>query len=96
MKIFFSVLLFCIGVVLISCDPNAPTLGKVATQEASEVTDHSAKLHGLLNVDPNGYGRLYCGVIIAKTSDEIKERKGKYYESMSLDGKDFVVNVVLS
>lgn len=93
MKIFFSVLLFCIGVVLISCDPNAPTLGKVATQEASEVTDHSAKLHGLLNVDPNGYGRLYCGVIIAKTSNEIKERKGKYYESMSLDGKDFVVNV---
>lgn len=86
-------LLLCVGFLVMSCEPNAPTLGKVTTLEATDITDYSAKLHGSLNIDPDGYGQLYCGIVIAMTKDEIKERKGKYYESMSLEGKDFLVNV---
>ena len=93
MKKIIGLIVLCIGVVLMSCEPNAPVLGKVATQEATDITDYSARLHGVLNVDPNGYGQVYCGIIIAKTKEEIKEHKGKYYEAMSLQDKDFVVNV---
>jgi hypothetical protein len=46
MKKLIGLILFCMGVVLMSCEPNAPTLGKVATQEATDITDYSAKLHG--------------------------------------------------
>ena len=92
MKKLFG-LLCCMGVVLMSCEPNAPTLGKVATQEATDITDYSAKLHGSLNVDPDGYGHLFCGIVIANTKEEIQDHKGKYYEAMHIKGQEFVVNV---
>ena len=60
------------GVVLMSCEPNVPTSSKVATQEATDITDYSARLHGSLSVDPDGYGHLYYGIVIAKTKEEIK------------------------
>lgn len=93
MKKIIGLIVLCIGVVLMSCEPNAPTSGKVVTQEATDITDYSAKLHGSLTVDPKGYGQIYCGIVIAKTEEEIKEHKGKFYEAMSLQDKDFVVNV---
>ena len=93
MKKFIGLIVFCMGVVLISCEPNAPIFGKVVTQEATEITDYSARLHGALNVAPDGYGQIYCGIMIAKTKEEIKEHKGKYYEAMLLEDKEFVVNV---
>ena len=93
MKKFLGLVLCCMGIMLMSCEENAPVLGKVVTGDATNVTDYSATIHGVLNVDPNGYGRIYCGIVIAKTKEEIKERKGKFYESMSLEGKEFMVNV---
>lgn len=93
MKKYFVLMLCSIAAMWMSCEPNAPTSGKVVTQEATDITDYSAKLHGSLNVDPKGYGQIYCGIVIAKTEEEIKERKGKFYEAMSLDDKAFVVNV---
>ena len=42
----------------------------------------------------NVFDNIAYGLKIRKVpKDEIKERKGKYYESMSLQGKEFVVNV---
>ena len=93
MKKFLGFVLCCIGVMLMSCDENAPVLGKVVTGDATDITDYSVTLHGKLNIDPDGYGRIACGIVIAKTQEEIKAHKGKYYESMSLKGQDFLVNV---
>ena len=93
MKKLIGLIVFCMGIVMMSCELNGPAFGKVLTQEVTDITDYSVKLHGLLNVDPDGYGHLYCGIIIAETKDEIHNHKGKYYESMHIDGQEFVVNV---
>lgn len=91
-----KILLFaciCMGVMLVSCELNGPSLKKVVTGDATNITDYSAQLHGTLNVDPEGYGHLYYGIIIAKSQEEIKNHEGKYYESITLEGRDFLVNV---
>ena len=93
MKKYFVLMLCSIAAIWMGCEPNGPTFGKVTTLEATNITDYSAQLPGSLNVDPKGYGQIYCGIVIAKTEEEIKERKGKFYESMSLQNKEFVVNV---
>lgn len=90
-----KILLFacvCMGMMLVSCD-NGPSLKKVVTGDATNITDYSAQLHGTLNVDPNGYASFYCGILIAKTQEEIKEHMGKYYQSSSIQDKAFQVNV---
>ena len=93
MKKIIGLIVLCIAAMWMSCESNGPTLGKVTTLDATNITDYSAQLPGSLNVDPKGYGQIYCGIVIAKTEEEIKERKGKFYEAMSLDDKAFVVNV---
>jgi hypothetical protein len=79
--------------MLMGCEPNAPAFKKVVTGDATNITDYSAQLPGTLNVNPNGYGHLYYGIVIAQSQAEIKNHKGKYYESTSLNGQEFVVNV---
>ena len=93
MKKILAFVLCCTALVLISCEQNGPILGKVVTLEATAITDYSATLHGQLNIAPDDYGRVACGILIAKTKEEVKDHEGKYYESMSLTDRAFVVNV---
>ena len=93
MKKILGIVLSCMGIMLMSCEQNAPAFKKVITGEATNITDYSAQLHGKLNVDLDKYGHLYYGIVIAKTQEEIKQQKGKFYESAALTGKEFLVNV---
>lgn len=93
MKKILCFVLSCLGILLIGCEQDAPAFKKVITKEATDITDYSAQLHGTLNVDADAYGHLFYGIVIATTQDEIKAHKGKYYESITLTDKDFLVNV---
>ena len=93
MKKFLIFVFCCLSIVLVSCDGNSPVLKKVVTGDATNITDYSAQLHGKLNVDPDGYASFYCGILIAKTQEELKELKGKYYQSNHIQDKAFHVNV---
>ena len=93
MKKILLFLFCCLSIVLVSCDGNSPVMKKVVTGDATNITDYSAQLHGKLNVDPDGYASFYCGILIAKTQEELKELKGKYYQSSHIQDKAFHVNV---
>ena len=93
MKKIVCIVLSCIAVMLLSCEQNAPAFKKVITGEATNITDYSAQLHGTLNVDPDSYGHLYYGIVIAKTQEEIQNQNGKFYESTELTDKEYLVNV---
>ena len=73
MKKILGIVLSCMGIMLMSCEQNAPAFKKVITGEATNITDYSAQLHGKLNVDLDKYGHLYYGIVIAKTQEEIKQ-----------------------
>ena len=93
MKKIWCFLFCCLSIVLVSCDGNSPVMKKVVTGDATDITDYSARLHGTLNVDPDGYASFYCGILIAQTQEEIKEQKGKFYQSTAINDKAFHVNV---
>ena len=75
---------------LASCDNNGhPTLFKVETGTAVDITAESAVLHGVVNIDISQYDDIEFGMMVAETEREINAHEGDMYQAKVLIGKDF-------
>ena len=87
------ILVICAMALLFAgCDPNAPaTSSKVETGAASDITNCSVVLHGVVNVDISLYEDIEFGIMISESKENMNARKGEMSKADVLLGKDFTV-----
>lgn len=100
MRKFFTLTL-CVMVVLLSgCEQNGSTTGdpltpasssKIKTGDAIDITQISASMHGLINIDIVDYTSVACGIMLSESLADINSRSGKKLKANALFGNEFKV-----
>lgn len=86
-------LCFCL-LIFVGCEQFTPaTSNKIVTGNATDITDESVVLNGVLNVEIGLYEDIRFGMIISTNKEEINNRKGDKYEAKKLIGKDFDLKI---
>ena len=90
MKKLCSLVICIMALLFAGCDPNAPaTSSKVETGAASDITNCSVVLHGVVNVDISLYEDVEFGMMVSEDKAELNARDGEMYKAKVLIGKDF-------
>lgn len=88
--------LFCcvFAVLLLGCESMEPaTSNKIETGAFENITESSATVKGVVNVDIAAYNSIQFGVICSADLDEVNNRSAQTYPSDVLMGKDFKVSL---
>ena len=103
MKKLFYILCCSLAVLFTACEgeePKSPedskvpaTSNKVETGASSNVTDSSATLKGVVNVDISAYKEIEFGIMYSTSSESISNRSGETEEGEKLIGKNFEVEL---
>ena len=92
-KLFY---LFCcmFAVVFAACEgTEPPTSNKVETGASENITQTSATLKGVVNVDIATYNSIEFGIMYDLSLEEVNNRSAKMIKASVLQGKDFKVDV---
>lgn len=90
MKKLCSLVICVMTLLFVGCEPNAPaTSSKVETGAASDITNCSVVLHGVVNVDISLYEDVEFGMMVSEDKAELNARDGEMYKAKVLIGKDF-------
>lgn len=86
-------LCFCL-LIFVGCEHFTPaTSNKIVTGNATDITDETVVLNGVLNIDIGLYDDVRFGMIISNNKEDINNRKGDKYEAKQLIGKDFELKI---
>ena len=88
--------LFCcvFAALLVGCESMEPaTSNKIETGASENITQSSATVKGVVNVDIAAYNNIQFGVICSADLDEVNNRSAQTFPSDILMGKDFKVSL---
>ena len=88
--------LFCcvFAALLVGCESMGPaTSNKIETGASENITQSSATVKGVVNVDIAAYNNIQFGVICSTDLDEVNSRSAQTFPSDILMGKDFKVSL---
>ena len=88
--------LFCclFAALLVGCEPTEPpTSNKIETGASENITESSATVKGVVNVDISAYNSIEFGVMYSTDLDEVNNRSAQTFPSDVLMGKDFKVSL---
>ncbi len=97
MKKILYVISFLFAVAFTACEPSEPTApatsNKVETGASENITQTSATLKGMVNVEIADYTSLEFGVMYAASASEVNNRTAQKAPASVLQGKEFKVDI---
>jgi hypothetical protein len=103
MKKLFYILSCSLAVIFAACEgeePKSPekstdsaTSDKVETGFSSNITESSATLSGIVNVDISVYNSIEFGIMYDSSLEEVNNRSAKKVKASILQSKDFTVDI---
>lgn len=103
MKKLFYILCCSLAVLFTACEEEEPkspekstdsaTSDKVETGVSSNITEFSATLSGIVNVDISVYNSIEFGIMYDSSLKEVNNRSAKKVKATILQSKDFTVDI---
>lgn len=83
----------CISIVGCNSDVVPPTSRKVITNEATDITDSRAVLHGATKIDIREYESIEIGFMLSDNLQDMNRREGECYKANAMVGNDFTIEI---
>jgi hypothetical protein len=80
--------------LLVGCEPTEPpTSNKIETGASENITESSATVKGVVNVDISAYNSIEFGIMYDSSLDEVKNRSAHKVKGRVLHGTNFSVDI---
>lgn len=70
-----------------------PTSRKVITNDATDITDSRAVLHGASKIDIREYESVEIGFMLSDNLQDMNRREGERYKANAMVGNDFTIEI---
>lgn len=83
----------CLGMAGCNSDIVPPTSRKVITNDATDITDSRAVLHGASKIDIRDYESVEIGFMLSDNLRDMNRREGELYKANAMVGNDFTIEI---
>ena len=83
----------CLGMAGCNNDVVPPTSRKVITNDATDITDSRAVLHGATKIDIRTYESMEIGFMLSDNLQDMDRREGECYKANAMVGDDFTIEI---